>query len=470
MTKKAAGIVAEYNPFHNGHLWQLQALRQSLGDVPVIACMSGSIVQRGELALTDPWTRAEMAVRGGVDLVLALPAVFSLRSADFFAAGGVDLLAATGLVDTLVCGKEKTCSAATLESAASWSLSPAAEKIMRFFVQKGSSYAAAWEQAALQAEKEGGLQDLASWFTDPNNILALAYQKRILQKNYPLALLPLPRQGSSYNETVLETPYASASAIRTALECGRGDDNGKAEDQNDPESRIWETISRTVPESTLILLRSYPHFLQTATAVPASLSLPSTGSHSSPSDAYFSPSTSSRSDCFFWKFRSALREERLAELLAYLLLSGNSLRLYESSSAGQDLCHRFFRERAALSEGYAAFCKRVANRRDPLPMVRRLSLQLLLNRSRSFWLLPQEPTYLRVLAFNDRGRVLLKQMKKTASLPLLTKLGLEQRYRSTPLYPQLQTDLAATDLFNLTDGRTGYYGEDFFRSPRYVKE
>ncbi|MBO6266332.1 MAG: nucleotidyltransferase family protein, partial [Acidaminococcaceae bacterium] len=106
MKIQAAGITAEYNPFHNGHLWQLQALRRILGDVPVIVCMSGWFVQRGEPALADPWTRAEAAVRSGADLVLLLPSLYSLRSADFFAEGAVKLLAATGLIGTLVCSTE----------------------------------------------------------------------------------------------------------------------------------------------------------------------------------------------------------------------------------------------------------------------------------------------------------------------------------------------------------------------------
>ena len=89
------GIIAEYNPFHNGHRWQLQAIRKMFGNIPVIACMSGSFVQRGEIALTDPWSRAAMAVHAGVDLVLLLPSWYSLHSADYFAAGAVKNLVYT---------------------------------------------------------------------------------------------------------------------------------------------------------------------------------------------------------------------------------------------------------------------------------------------------------------------------------------------------------------------------------------
>ena len=118
MNLKIIGITAEYNPFHNGHRWQLQTIRETFGNVPVIACMSGNIVQRGEIALTDPWSRAAMAVRAGVDLILLLPSWYCLRSADYFAAGAVKTLAATGLVNTLMCSVEHDAGNSLAEIAA----------------------------------------------------------------------------------------------------------------------------------------------------------------------------------------------------------------------------------------------------------------------------------------------------------------------------------------------------------------
>ena len=116
--KKSIGVIAEYNPFHNGHLLHLtEARRLAGGDLPVIAVMSGSVVQRGEPAFCNKWARAQMAVQNGVDLVLELPAVFSCRSAEFFAAGAVQLLAATGITDYLAFGAE-TAETQTLAAAA----------------------------------------------------------------------------------------------------------------------------------------------------------------------------------------------------------------------------------------------------------------------------------------------------------------------------------------------------------------
>ena len=97
---KAVGIVAEYNPFHNGHRHHLQTTK-NLTNLPVIAVMSGSFMQRGEPAFLDKWQRARLAVQNGVDLVVELPTAFSLRSAEFFASGAVQIMQAMGCVSHL---------------------------------------------------------------------------------------------------------------------------------------------------------------------------------------------------------------------------------------------------------------------------------------------------------------------------------------------------------------------------------
>ena len=104
---ETAGIIAEYNPFHNGHAWQIQQIRETLGkDCAIIVALSGNFCQRGEPALLNAWKRAEIALKLGCDLVLELPTAFSTASAERFAEGGVHLLAATGVVNHLVFGSE----------------------------------------------------------------------------------------------------------------------------------------------------------------------------------------------------------------------------------------------------------------------------------------------------------------------------------------------------------------------------
>ena len=99
----ATGIIAEYNPFHNGHKYQIGCIKKQ-HDCGIIACISGSITQRGEFALLDKWQRAGAAVKNGANLVIELPAAFACRSAQDFATGGVRLLDSLGIVDTLAFG------------------------------------------------------------------------------------------------------------------------------------------------------------------------------------------------------------------------------------------------------------------------------------------------------------------------------------------------------------------------------
>lgn len=407
MNLQIIGITTEYNPFHNGHKWQLQAIREKFGNVPVIACMSGFFVQRGEIALTDPWSRAAAAVHAGADLVLLLPSWYSLRSADYFAAGAVKTLAATGLVNTLVCGTEQDAGHNLAETAA-WSLQAETEQQIKTLLQKGLSYGAAWETAAMQKHKD------ANWFKGANNLLALAYQKVVIQNNLSFELITLPRQGSNYNDTVLTPPYASASAIRTALR-----NNGAS-----------VSLSSVMPEDSLALLK--------------------------PNETNYAA-------------RFVQQEETLALLLGSLLARCNSHDLYEHSSGSRDLCDRFHNGKSELQQGYRSFCRSITSKRNPLPSVRRLALQLLLHKGRAFWTETPEPAYLRVLAFNNRGRNLLKKMKETAKLPVVTKPGSIEHYKNTALYPLFQLDADAADLYQLLNGNIGIYGTCFTTSPLYVK-
>ena len=203
--KNAIGIVAEYNPFHNGHALHLAEARRLVDEnAPAVAVMSGSFMQRGEPAFADKWLRAACAVNCGVDVVFELPTVFSCRSAEFFAAGAVQLLAATGVVKYLAFGAE-TADADTLTQAAAYI--NAHQNELRAIIKNGSSYAAAQTQLLADA----GIKFDAN---QSNDILALEYC-RALQKYAPdIKPLVIRRQGAGYNDNNIESSTASASAIR----------------------------------------------------------------------------------------------------------------------------------------------------------------------------------------------------------------------------------------------------------------
>lgn len=204
-----AAITAEYNPFHKGHAHQINVIRKTLGNVPIIAVMSGSVTQRGELALWDKWERARLALRGGVDLVLELPAASVLRSADHFAAGALSVMRHTGLVTHISFGMEDPDRAKLTMLAAE----PPDHEAFERALKAGTSYA---ESMALAYTKKDPAY--ASFFKGSNNLLALSYAKMARQVFPSAALLPILREGTPYNEESLTEKAASAAALRHFLE------------------------------------------------------------------------------------------------------------------------------------------------------------------------------------------------------------------------------------------------------------
>ncbi len=203
----AAGIIAEYNPFHLGHRRQIAELRRLLGaDTAVVCAMSGNWVQRGDAALLEKHQRAAMALEGGADLVLELPLTWAVSSAERFARGGVEVLAATGLVDTLVFGSESG-DLERLQKGADYLLSEEYRRGLREALKGGRSFAAA-RQRALES---GPAQAVWNTAETPNDQLALEYLKALRGKGItPLAI----RRGGADHDGPERDGIASASLLR----------------------------------------------------------------------------------------------------------------------------------------------------------------------------------------------------------------------------------------------------------------
>lgn len=210
---KIAGIIAEYDPFHNGHAAQIQMLRER-GAQTVVVCMSSGAVQRGAVPLLPEWTRVRAALESGADLVLALPAPYACSGAEAFAAAGVRLLAAAGC-DTLAFGAE-TPDAGQLLQAAALLRGDALRDGLRRHLATGMTFAAARAAAADELCPGAG-----ALLARPNNILGVEYCKAILAQGEPLQPLALPRLGADHNGTAPgqsgEQAIASASYLRTLV-------------------------------------------------------------------------------------------------------------------------------------------------------------------------------------------------------------------------------------------------------------
>ena len=207
---KIIGIVAEYNPFHTGHAWHIQETRRQFREeTAVVAVMSGNWVQRGECAITDKWTRTEMALAGGMDLVLELPTVWSTASAEGFARGAVSLLATTGVVDILSFGSE--CGEIPpLRALARCLNSPDFSQALRRELGPKKSFAQCRRQAAshLLGEDTAALLDL------PNNNLGVEYL-RFLPPD--IEAVTIPRRGAGHDSPSEGDGFPSASLLRQRL-------------------------------------------------------------------------------------------------------------------------------------------------------------------------------------------------------------------------------------------------------------
>ena len=204
---RVAGIVSEFNPFHNGHRYLIDRAGAS-GATHIAAVMSGSFVQRGEAAFADKFLRAQAAVRGGVDLVVDLPVPWSLGGAQTFARGGVGLLAALGC-DMLAFGCE-TADLPLLEKTAALlkneDIGNAAANAMR----EGMTYPAALRQSLFDA----GAEDSAALLDHPNNVLAVEYLKALGDQDVSMTPFAVQRIGAGHDAPLTDDPVQSAAAIR----------------------------------------------------------------------------------------------------------------------------------------------------------------------------------------------------------------------------------------------------------------
>ncbi|MCL2396848.1 MAG: nucleotidyltransferase family protein [Defluviitaleaceae bacterium] len=210
------GIIAEYNPFHNGHLHQLRWAKKITGANAAVVALSGNFVQRGEAALIDKFRRTEAALHCGADMVLELPVPYATASAEAFALGGCRLLAATGMVDALCFGSESG-DIAPLHRLATLLCNENADfkRILRQKLASGASFPAA------RAYALGAICPAATHIiSSPNNILGIEYLKAIIKESLPLVPATSLRYGADHHATDFLQDSASASSIRKHVRGG----------------------------------------------------------------------------------------------------------------------------------------------------------------------------------------------------------------------------------------------------------
>ena len=206
---KVVGIIAEYNPFHNGHLYQIKQIRKQFPNCCIIVIMSGDFVQRGSAAILNKWSRADVAISSGVDLVLELPFAYACRSAEYFAKGAVQILNATNIIDHIAFGAE-TSDIAKIFNISEYFLEPNNIVSIKSNMKEGLSYPKALQNSL----PNKSWQDVIS---TPNNILAIEYVKQLLVLNSSIKPFLIKRNNSNHNDQSWTGTIASATSIRKSI-------------------------------------------------------------------------------------------------------------------------------------------------------------------------------------------------------------------------------------------------------------
>lgn len=410
------GIVAEYNPFHTGHLYHIEKSRELAGsgkECAVIAVMSGNFVQRGDIAVFPKHSRAEAACRapGGPDLVIELPTPFACASAERFAAAAVSLLENTGIVTHLSFGSE------TGELSSLWSLaecldSAEFQEALKTQLSAGMLYPLAMEQAA-----RGIVGSIADNMRTPNNILGIEYLRALNRLDSKIVPVTMERLATDHDSSFAEGEVASASYIRNMLFTGRAYSAMRYIPEGAIEVFIREMARGTGPIGLHMIDQAVFSYIRRHVA----------------SDF---EAISDVSDGLQYRIYNEIKKATTVMGAADLIKS----KAYTHSRIRRILMHAYL--------GITSRWESVA------------------------------PPYIKVLAFNKTGRALLRRMKIESKLPMLTKpgdarielksaLSAESYMLSTQL---LDLEAIVTDLYMIASPARGFRqaGQEYTTSPIYV--
>lgn len=213
---KVLGIVAEYNPFHNGHLYHLEKSKKDTGSNYTVAIISGNFSQRGSTSLIDKWSKAECALQCGIDLVLELPVLYAISSAENFALGAIKIFDALKIVDSISFGAE-TNDIEILDKCADVLYHEPREykTLLSHELKKGFSYPKARENALMMYLND--IRKFANVLSSPNNILGIEYLKALKKLNSPIQPFSISRYEVGHNDLTYTENIASSTAIRNMI-------------------------------------------------------------------------------------------------------------------------------------------------------------------------------------------------------------------------------------------------------------
>lgn len=417
---KVTGIIAEYNPFHNGHAYHIKQAKELTNADYIVIIMSGDYVQRGTPAIVDKYKRAEMALHCGADLVLELPCAFACASAEFFAEGSIGILDDLGCVDTICFGAE-TADTSMLSSIAKQLLyeTETFKNHLNQFLSNGFTYPKARSEALLLSFPQEKRQLYESILETPNNILGIEYLKAIKRRHSFISAVPIPRVDSGYHDTtLLENHFSSATAIRKLLK------------ESTSSSLSFHTLKGQMPFPALSLLTEL-----------------------------HSPS-------------SLLFEDDFSSLLQLRLLEENEYTSY--LDVGSELSNRI-KQLVSPDLSFTELAKKLKSRQYTFTRIQRALLHILLDiKTEQMQRYQQNDfhSYARILGFKKSCIPLLKEIRRTSSIPIIQQPAKDSSLLSPVANELFSLDRKAHRLYEMVRCQKYHlpYQEEWSKKPLILEQ
>lgn len=439
---KVVGLITEYNPFHNGHKYHIERAKKITGADYCIAVMSGNFVQRGTPAVMDKYSRTQMALRNGVDLVLELPVCYATGSAEYFAHGAVSILDKLGVVNTLCFGSE--CGDISLLTQAAQFLLNAPvtfENQLQDYMREGLTYPAArlkalehsmsdtnttcnqrttnlggstkipLEKSLICQVNSTGRHSLSKILTEPNNILGIEYSKALIKFSSSIEPVTIQRISAHYHEKELSTirPYnsnnpelrdpiiSSATAIRNSIN-----------QQGEISADVLAVAAQSVPEDVANYLRDH------------------------------------------YQITYPITEEDFAQILKYKLRQEDSRSLANYLDITPDLAERM-KNIKDFNMNVCSLIKEIKTKNMTLTRINRALIHILLNiksDTTKQYVEADYTPYARILGIRKESTPLLRSIEKYGRIPTITKVSKAEEQLDTLGMQMLSEDIFAADIYN----------------------
>ena len=418
---KVIGIIAEYNPFHNGHAYQIKKIKETLQADYVVVAMSGDFVQRGAPAIIDKYARTEMALCLGADLVIELPVLWATASAEYFAMAGVTLFDKMGCVDGICFGAE-TGDLDTLSMIADVLVEEPSDyrTALSSYLKGGLAFPAArskalcdyFTESAVTCTHRNDVTDIdciRSILNEPNNILAIEYLKALKRKHSSITPHIIKREGAGYHEDTILTsansketiPTASATAIRKELL------EQILASRYSGITLSYDKLATAMPQQTLDILKKY---LTTESPIFSN---------------DFSPT------------------------LCYKLICSDVKSLACIGDSNTELANRILNNRSQFVS-FEKYCELCKSKDITYTRLSRIFTHMILNITEedySFAKSMDYIPYLRILGFQKTASPLLKELKSNAQIPIISKLADAASVLADDAMQLLQKDIFAANLY-----------------------